>query len=115
MANQPPQAKFKVSDLSGDDIATLIDLINVHITTHQVTELHRKSDTNLRPDSIHHTLGGRAVQGSPGDHTHDGGTSAQLVATTISGSKTTSLATLAAVVGSLIDSLAAIGITNATT
>jgi len=39
---------------------------------------HKNSDRDSSPWAIHHTLGPRRNQASPGDHTHDGGTSLEL-------------------------------------
>lgn len=54
----------------------------------KVEEFHANADTDTRPESLHHTLGPSPSQAAPGDHLHDGGTSAQLlIGTTISGSR----------------------------
>lgn len=54
----------------------------------RVEEFHANADTDTRPESLHHTLGPSPSQASPGDHTHDGGTSQQLlIGSTISGSR----------------------------
>lgn len=45
-----------------------------------VTDFHTNADTDVRDESIHHTLGGNPGQASPGDHNHDGGTSVALAA-----------------------------------
>lgn len=37
------------------------------------------ADTDVRPDSLHHTLGSRESQASPGNHGHDGGDSILLL------------------------------------
>jgi hypothetical protein len=34
--------------------------------------LHQRSDVDLSPRSLHHTLGTKHTQASPGDHYHDG-------------------------------------------
>jgi len=39
---------------------------------------HSRSDVDLGPRSLHHTLGTRRNQASPGDHNHDGTTSKKL-------------------------------------
>lgn len=36
---------------------------------------HTRSDADLGPRSLHHTLGSKHNQASPGDHNHDGTTS----------------------------------------
>ena len=44
-----------------------------------VEAFHKNADTDVRRESIHHTLGPQAAQASPGDHMHDGGTSRALL------------------------------------
>lgn len=44
-----------------------------------VGDFHTNADTDVQTTSKHHTLGSQPAQASPGDHTHDGGTSAQLL------------------------------------
>lgn len=44
-----------------------------------VEAFHKNADTDTRRESIHHTLGPQASQASPGDHTHDGGSSKALL------------------------------------
>lgn len=39
---------------------------------------HTRADTDVGPQSLHHTLGPRRNQASPGSHTHDGTTSKKL-------------------------------------
>jgi hypothetical protein len=39
---------------------------------------HTRSDTDLSPRSLHHTLGVKHNQASPGDHNHDGTTSKKI-------------------------------------
>lgn len=53
-----------------------------------INELHKTSDVDVSFMSHHHTLGFRHSQASPGDHSHDGGTSKDLFHT-FSGSGTT--------------------------
>jgi hypothetical protein len=45
-----------------------------------VERFHTNADTDVRNESIHHTLGGNPGQASPGDHTHDGSDSVALLA-----------------------------------
>lgn len=53
-----------------------------------VEQFHRNADTDVRRESIHHTLGPSSSQASPGDHTHDGGSSkALLEGVVLTGSK----------------------------
>jgi hypothetical protein len=39
---------------------------------------HQRSDADLGPRSLHHTLGIKRNQASPGDHNHDGTTSKKI-------------------------------------
>lgn len=43
-----------------------------------VDEFHQQSDVDTRSQSQHHTLGSGQDQSAPGNHTHDGSTSAGL-------------------------------------
>lgn len=55
-----------------------------------VLRFHKNADTDVRPESIHHTLGPQGSQASPGDHSHDAGTSKKLLkGYNLTGSKTT--------------------------
>lgn len=72
----------------GKEAAALKD--NPKPTADTVDDFHTNADTNTRPESLHHTLGPSPTQASPGDHTHDGGSSNLLLSgTTISGSRAT--------------------------
>jgi hypothetical protein len=56
----------------------------------EVDTFHTNSDLDIRAESLHHSLGPLPTQASPGNHTHDGGTSAALLADlTITGSRST--------------------------
>ena len=44
-----------------------------------VTDFHTNADTDVRNESIHHTLGANPGQAAPGDHVHDGVTSQLLL------------------------------------
>lgn len=56
----------------------------------KVDDFHTNADTDTRPESLHHTVGPAPTQASPGDHSHDGGTSSLLLTgLTISGSRAT--------------------------
>jgi len=37
------------------------------LTPRQVSDIHRKADTDLRPESLHHTLGYQSTQAMPGN------------------------------------------------
>ena len=76
-----------------------------------VDDFHEQSDLDTRSESQHHTLGGKQDQASPGNHTHDGGTSQPLWAGhTITGSRGGNMA-LASVISLLVQK----GATDATT
>lgn len=44
-----------------------------------VDKFHKNADTDVRKESIHHTLGPGQSQAAPGDHMHDGGTSRKIL------------------------------------
>ncbi len=76
-----------------------------------VQEFHTNADTDVRTESIHHTLGQGPNQASPGDHLHDGGSSPLLLAgTTISGSRGGNVA-----LQSVISALVRLGAIDSTT
>jgi len=53
-----------------------------------VEDFHTNADTDVRSESLHHTLGPGAGQASPGNHTHNGGDSELLLdGMTVSGSR----------------------------
>lgn len=55
-----------------------------------VAQFHKNSDVDARREAQHHTLGPTSSQASPGDHTHDGGTSRKLLdGYVLTGSKST--------------------------
>lgn len=80
-------------------------------TAKEVNEFHENDDVDGSPKAHHHSLGANANQASPGNHTHDGGSSQQLLAgVTLTGSKGGNAA-LASVVAALV----VLGATDATT
>lgn len=82
------------------------------LTATQVEELHRNADTDVRRESIHHTLGPRNTQAAAGDHTHNGSDSSLLLSgLTISGSRASS----ASITPSIIAALVRLGITDSST
>lgn len=82
-----------------------------NLSDEEVRRLHEKADTDGDDRSMHHTLGPRRGQASPGSHTHDGGDSVQLLAdTVITGSKSSGAALI-----SVIAALRELGATDATT
>lgn len=53
-----------------------------------VEDFHTNADTDIRRESIHHTLGPQPDQAASGDHRHDGGDSALILSGfTVSGSR----------------------------
>jgi hypothetical protein len=55
----------------------------------ELEKFHQNADTDTRKESIHHTLGGRSTQASPGDHNHRGadGSARLFEGITVSGSR----------------------------
>lgn len=51
---------------------------NAKLPSHIVRELHQNADTDGSPKAIHHTLGPGPNQAAPGNHSHDGGGSAEI-------------------------------------
>ena len=75
----------------------------------EVLAFHLKADTDGDEGSTHHTLGSNKGQASPGDHTHDGGSSKLLLeGVTITGNTAT------AVINSIVDALVVLGATDST-
>lgn len=57
-------------------------------TAEDVETFHTNADTDVRTQSIHHTLGPRDTQAAPGNHKHDGGDSELILSgLTITGSR----------------------------
>jgi len=77
-----------------------------------VLAFHRNDDVDSRPESHHHSLGQGRSNASPGNHTHDGNTSAPLLSANITGSRTNNVGSI---LDQILNELAKIGITNATT
>jgi hypothetical protein len=48
-------------------------------STKEVEKAHTNADTDGKPTAIHHTLGAGPNQASPGNHTHEGGSSISLL------------------------------------
>lgn len=75
-----------------------------------VAKFHEKADTDADANAIHHSLGPRHDQSSPGDHRHDGVSSLKLLAgTNISGSRSGGAALV-----SVIAALVKLGATDGT-
>lgn len=87
------------------------EAINPRPTPDVVDDFHTNSDLDSRAQAQHHTLGSSPTQASPGDHTHDGGTSPLLLAgIQLTGSKGGNAA-LASVIAALVK----LGATDSTT
>jgi hypothetical protein len=81
------------------------------LSAEDVERLHRNADTDTRKESLHHTLGPRGNQASPGDHDHKGGNSNLLFAgMTITGDRSDGTALL-----SVIQILTQFGATDSST
>lgn len=77
----------------------------------EVDQLHTNADTDIRPESLHHTVGPGNTQASPGNHNHDGGTSPLILSGfTISGSRGGNVAMV-----SMIATLVRLGATDQST
>lgn len=76
---------YDFRDQTGEDP---FSLIKNPLSPERVIEIHETSDVDSSTLSQHHTLGPRHNQASPGDHSHNGATSAPLFHT-FSGSGTT--------------------------
>jgi len=73
------------------------------LTAEQVEKIHLNADTDVRRESIHHTLGPRTTQAAPGDHTHNGSDSSLLLeGVTISGSRSSSASILPSIISALV-------------
>lgn len=67
-----------------------------------VEDFHTNSDLDVRPESQHHSLGPSPSQASPGNHSHNGSDSVQLLSgVTIVGSRGGNAA-LASVIAALV-------------
>ena len=79
-------------------------------TPKEVEKVHKYADTDGKSTAIHHTLGAGPMQASPGNHTHNGGTSLSLLeGVTISGAKGGNTA-----LASIISLLVSLGATDTT-
>jgi hypothetical protein len=76
-----------------------------------VQAFHTNADVDADTNALHHTVGSQPAQASPGDHTHDGGSSSPILqGTTISGVRGT-----AAYQASLEAALVRLGASSAAT
>lgn len=82
------------------------------VSAEDVDNLHKKADTDVRRESVHHTLGPRGSQAAAGDHKHDGSDSPLLLSgLTITGSRADSTA----IMPSIIAGLVRLGMTDSST
>lgn len=80
-------------------------------STSEVRRFHTNADTDGSQQVLHHSLGAGTNQASPGNHSHDGGTSKLLLeAVTLTGSKAGGSALV-----SVINALVTLGATDNTT
>ena len=74
-----------------------------NVSAEDVEKLHRSADTDVRRESIHHTLGPRSSQAASGDHKHDGSDSPLLLeGLTITGSRASPTAILPSIIAALV-------------
>jgi hypothetical protein len=86
--------------------------INPRPLPQEVAAFHSRADTDASPQAIHHTLGIKNGQASPGDHRHNGLNSKRIgEGITVTGSKGGNAA-LASLMTALVQIL---GITDSTT
>jgi hypothetical protein len=79
----------------------------------EVSDFHTHADTDGSAKAAHHTLGPGPAQASPGNHSHDGGASVQIIplsGITIAGAKGGNAA-----LASVINALVFLGATDSTT
>ena len=80
------------------------------ITPSQVNEFHARADTDSSSIAVHHTLGIKHDQSSPGDHKHDGKNSRKILeGVSITGDRSDGTALI-----SVIDALQFLGATDNT-
>lgn len=71
--------------------------------TKVVTDFHKNAPVDTSDTDIHHTLGSKEGQASPGPHTHDGGTSALLLeGMIITGSKSSPVTMWPSIIAGLV-------------
>lgn len=68
-SSRPPstEASARPSTSVEDQPRKKVDIDFTRLTPRQVSDIHRKADTDLRPESLHHTLGYTSRQALPGD------------------------------------------------
>lgn len=89
--------------MAGEDSSNTQPGLTSSPTAKQVEEFHTNADTDVRRESLHHTIGMGPNQAAAGDHNHfDGKSQLLFVGRTITGSKTNGTA-LASVIQILVD------------
>lgn len=82
------------------------------VNAEDVENFHKNADTDVRRESVHHTLGPRPTQAAGGDHNHDGSNSPLILSgLTIVGSRSTP----SAILPSIIAGLVRLGMTDSST
>lgn len=88
--------------VGGDRYKAQFEAISGDIPAKAVNDFHRKADTDASQQAIHHTLGSKQDQASPGAHTHNGENSNLIMkGMTITGAKAGNAA-LASVIAQLV-------------
>jgi hypothetical protein len=97
--------------VGGDKFKGKYENTGTDVPPQVVKDFHKRADTDSSAQAIHHTLGMKAGQASPGDHRHDGASSIKILkGTTITGSRSGGSALV-----SIIDALEKLGATDSTT
>ncbi len=73
------------------------------LSAKEVEDLHKNADTDVRAESLHHTLGPKSTQAASGNHKHDGSDSELLLSgLTITGSRASSTAITPSIIQCLV-------------
>lgn len=74
-----------------------------NISADDVDKFHRLADTDVRRESVHHTLGPRPSQAAAGDHKHDGSDSPLLLSgMSVTGSRASSTSIMPSIIAALV-------------
>jgi len=93
MRNQP---EYDAGDYEEENNQKALAPQSTQYDPQSVQDMHRQSDVDSSTLSQHHSLGYRGTQASPGDHTHNGGSSKLIT-------DTTAIAAIAGVLGKWTD------------
>lgn len=97
--------------VGGDKFKGQYEALSGDVPPEVVKAFHKRSDVDSSAQAIHHTLGQKSGQASPGDHNHDGANARRILkGTTITGSRAGGGALI-----SVIDALEKLGATDSTT